>query len=158
VLWDYFFNDALPHSEHQARARVRASLQLSQESADFEEEDGDADDDIEYKSMEGAPTGSQPKPSLATQSSRRPALDAGLGFLSEVAIKSLTPHQVRGDVWGIGSVAPALGDFVPSCKPKNPKVDAASQAAYLLFQARPGREAPIHNNAPSTFPFLAGSF
>jgi hypothetical protein len=56
ALWDYFFDDALPHTEHQARARVRASLLLSEESAGFEHgADDDDDDDIEYKSMEGAP-------------------------------------------------------------------------------------------------------
>jgi hypothetical protein len=61
-LWEYFFDDALAHSEHQARARVRASLLLSDDSAGFEEEeDGDDDEDdlddapIEYKSMDGAP-------------------------------------------------------------------------------------------------------
>jgi hypothetical protein len=58
ALWDYFFDDALPHTEHQARARVRAALLLSEDSAGFEEEEDGEDDDeapIEYKSMEGAP-------------------------------------------------------------------------------------------------------
>jgi hypothetical protein len=59
ALWDYFFEDALPHSEREARARVRAALLLSEESADFEGEevrDEDATDDapIEYKSMDPA--------------------------------------------------------------------------------------------------------
>jgi hypothetical protein len=63
-LWEFFFDEVLPHEEHRARARVRASLQLSEESVGFEEEeDGDDDDGeddldeapIEYKSMDGAP-------------------------------------------------------------------------------------------------------
>ena len=66
ALWDFFFNDALPHSEPAARARVRASLLLSEESAGFDEEDEEyAEEDpderpIEYKSMDGPPrNGSQ---------------------------------------------------------------------------------------------------
>jgi hypothetical protein len=63
VLWDYFFDAALPHEQREARARVRAALHLSEESAGFDEEDDDDDDDdddneaapMEYKSMEGAP-------------------------------------------------------------------------------------------------------
>jgi hypothetical protein len=58
-LWDLFFDDALPHSDIEARARVRASLLLSEESAGFEEEDEEEDEDkgpIEYKSMDGPPT------------------------------------------------------------------------------------------------------
>ena len=57
-LWEMFFSDALPHSEHQARARVRTALLLSDDSADFDEEgseDGEDDAPIEYKSMDGAP-------------------------------------------------------------------------------------------------------
>jgi hypothetical protein len=59
-LWDYFFEDALPHEQREARARVRAALHLSEESAGFDEDDDDDDDDdeaapMEYKSMEGAP-------------------------------------------------------------------------------------------------------
>jgi hypothetical protein len=55
-LWELFFDQALPHSEHQARARVRAALLLSEESAGFEVEDeGEEEAPIEYKSMEGAP-------------------------------------------------------------------------------------------------------
>lgn len=65
-LWDLFFDDALPRSEVEARARVRAALLLSEESADLDgEEDGDecrneGDDDapIEYKSMDAAVWGS----------------------------------------------------------------------------------------------------
>jgi hypothetical protein len=57
ALWDYFFDDALPHTEHEARARVRAALLLSEDCAGFDDDDDDDDDDapIEYKSMEGAP-------------------------------------------------------------------------------------------------------
>jgi len=68
-LWELFFEDALAHNEPEARARVRASLLLSDDSAGFEDGgDGasdDADDDdgqnelppIEYKSMDGPPRG-----------------------------------------------------------------------------------------------------
>lgn len=52
-LWTYFFDDALPHSIGPARARVRAALLLSEESEGFDEEDGDEDAPMEYKSMEG---------------------------------------------------------------------------------------------------------
>ena len=51
--WDLFFEDALPHSEMEARARVRASLLLSEESAGFEESEEEDDAPIEYKSMDG---------------------------------------------------------------------------------------------------------
>jgi hypothetical protein len=56
-LWAYFFNEVLPHEQPEARARVRAALQLSEESADLGEEDeeDEEDSDIEYKSMDGAP-------------------------------------------------------------------------------------------------------
>jgi len=65
-LWDLFFEDALAHNEPEARARVRGSLLLSEDSAGFEGDgDGDSDDDdganelspIEYKSMDGPPRG-----------------------------------------------------------------------------------------------------
>lgn len=56
-LWELFFDDALPRDEREARERVRASLQLSAESADFDEsEAGTVDEDdrpVEYKSMDG---------------------------------------------------------------------------------------------------------
>ncbi len=54
-LWDLFFEDALPTSDIEARARVRASLLLSEESAGFDEEDEEEEDEppIEYKSMDG---------------------------------------------------------------------------------------------------------
>jgi hypothetical protein len=47
-LWDLFFDDALPTSDIEARARVRASLLLCEESAGFDDEPP-----IEYKSMDG---------------------------------------------------------------------------------------------------------
>ena len=54
-LWEEFFDVALPHSDIEARERVRAALQLSEESAGFEDEAEDADDrKTEYKSMDGA--------------------------------------------------------------------------------------------------------
>lgn len=54
-LWEMFFDQALPHSEHQARARVRAALLLSEESAGFERGGEEEEPPIEYKSMEGSP-------------------------------------------------------------------------------------------------------
>lgn len=68
-LWDYFFDDALPPSEIEARERVRAALLLTEDSAIFERDsdEGDARDDdarekppIEYKSMDGAPASYPP--------------------------------------------------------------------------------------------------
>ncbi len=69
-LWDYFFDEALPPSEMEARERVRAALQLTEDSAILGEDDaeeGDARDDetceeppIEYKSMDGAPASYPP--------------------------------------------------------------------------------------------------
>lgn len=56
-LWDYFFDVALPRSEGAARERVRVALQLSEESAGFDEFGADGPEDdappIEYKSMNG---------------------------------------------------------------------------------------------------------
>lgn len=63
-LWELFFEDALAHNEPEARARVRGSLLLSDDSAGFERTaNGASDDDdgqnelspIEYKSMDGPP-------------------------------------------------------------------------------------------------------
>lgn len=60
-MWDYLFDDALPHSDIGARERVRAALLLTEESAGFG--DGDAEPDanaeadapVEYKSIDGPP-------------------------------------------------------------------------------------------------------
>jgi hypothetical protein len=54
-MWDYLFDDALPHSEIEARERARAALLLTDESAIFEEEDADDEAPIEYKSIDGPP-------------------------------------------------------------------------------------------------------
>jgi hypothetical protein len=59
-LWEYFFDKVLLHEQIEARTRVRVALQLSEESGGFEDDGGDGDgddrnDDIEYKSMDGAP-------------------------------------------------------------------------------------------------------
>jgi hypothetical protein len=57
-LWECFFDEVLGKSEIEARARVRAALLLSEESAAFDESDADEDDaPIEYKSMDGPPRG-----------------------------------------------------------------------------------------------------
>ena len=60
-LWELFFDDALPRDQGNARDRVRLALQLSAESADFDEagdgaEAGADDEDdrpVEYKSIDG---------------------------------------------------------------------------------------------------------
>jgi hypothetical protein len=66
-LWELFFDDALPHSDPQARARVRASLQLCEESSAFDAE-SDADEaPMEYKSMDG-PLHSSPVPERMSNS------------------------------------------------------------------------------------------
>lgn len=55
-LWDLFFDDALPHSEMEARDRVRVALLLTEDSAGFERDcDGQNEPPIEYKSMDGPP-------------------------------------------------------------------------------------------------------
>lgn len=55
-LWELFFDDALPHSEMEARERVRVALLLTEESADFEAGDDQSDEPpTEYKSMDGPP-------------------------------------------------------------------------------------------------------
>ena len=54
-MWDYLFDDALPHNEIEARERVRAALLLTEESAVFGEEDAEDEPPIEYKSMDGPP-------------------------------------------------------------------------------------------------------
>ena len=54
-MWDYFFDDALPHSEIEARERVRAALLLTEESAILEGDHADDDPPIEFKSMDGPP-------------------------------------------------------------------------------------------------------
>jgi hypothetical protein len=150
-LWDYFFDEALPHEQVEARARVRAALQLSEESAGFEEEeDGEDDDDIEYKSMEGVPI-RQPvndshEPEAARghhTTKRRPK-----GCVTHISRSkpSVLPQGCH-DKPTSPSIRhrPVVG---ASCEPKIPKVDGANQAAYLHSQARPGREAHFHNNAP----------
>lgn len=67
-LWELFFDDALPHSEKEARDRVRVALLLTEDSAGLEcdgdgtsdhTEHGDDPDEsppIEYKSMDGPPS------------------------------------------------------------------------------------------------------
>jgi hypothetical protein len=64
-MWDYLFDDALPHSDIGARERVRAALLLTEESAGFgdgeggadgnAEADAEADAPVEYKSIDGPP-------------------------------------------------------------------------------------------------------
>lgn len=56
ALWTAFFDGALPHSEIEARDRVRGALQLCEESALFDDADaGDAQAaPMEYKSLDAA--------------------------------------------------------------------------------------------------------
>lgn len=75
-LWELFFDDTLPHSEMEARDRVRVALLLTEDSAGFEcdgdgasGDTGNGDDPnesppIEYKSMDGPPPVSFPTKSL----------------------------------------------------------------------------------------------
>ena len=78
-MWDYLFDDALPHSDMGARERVRAALLLTEESTGFGDghEDGDAQADapVEYKSIDGPP-----RQTARSFLSRRimPAFDQGL--------------------------------------------------------------------------------
>ena len=78
-MWDYLFDDALPHSDIGARERVRAALLLTEESSGFDDghEDGDAHEDapVEYKSIDGPP-----RQTVVSFLSRRimPAFDQGL--------------------------------------------------------------------------------
>jgi hypothetical protein len=141
ALWDYFFDDALPHTEHQARARVKASLLLSEESLGFEGDGGEDDDDIEYKSMEGPPVKQGMISSHEDTKARR-------GADRRSRISSLTCHHSAIEVESNALCANRLSGLVASCEPKIPKVDATHQAAYLHSQARPGREAHFTNNAP----------
>ena len=73
-LWELFFDDALPHSDIEARDRVRTALLLSDDLAGLE--DNAAKDDeaeaspIEYKSMDGPMR--QPRRSLVD---KMPPLD-----------------------------------------------------------------------------------
>jgi hypothetical protein len=59
-LWELLFDGALPHRDIEARARVRAGLLLSEESAAFEDDGVDDQDwgqddpnEMEYKSIGG---------------------------------------------------------------------------------------------------------
>ena len=62
-MWDYLFDDALPHSDIGARERVRAALLLTEESAGFNDGEGEGGADghseedapVEYKSIDGPP-------------------------------------------------------------------------------------------------------
>lgn len=88
ALWDHFFADALPLSEHQARARVRAALQLCEESDTFDAPGGGLDDDpeppIEVKSMDGrastAPRSTAPQSTAPSEQPRLQRLDKGFGL------------------------------------------------------------------------------
>lgn len=94
--WEYFFSEALPHTDMEARQRVRTSLLLCEESADFEEEDEEeeeAEAAIEYKSMDGPvplPPGSRPENNLNPAVLR--LTDAVFGFA-----KGLGRHHIVGD-------------------------------------------------------------
>jgi hypothetical protein len=94
-LWEHF-DFLLEKNDFDTRNRVRHSLQLSDESADFDEEPSDQrtfedEHPIEYKSM--------PMGEGAQYPPRRPVPDTGLGYSPPLeAARSLTPCQARGDV------------------------------------------------------------
>lgn len=103
-FWQMFFDGALPHRETTARDRVRAGLQLADDSADFEEADV-ADAPVEYKSTDGRGSHGLPQSSnrhagLVPGSSCVPVSDADGGP------QPLTLDQVRGD----GGVYAAMRD------------------------------------------------
>lgn len=80
ALWDAFFDDALPHSEIEARDRVRGSLLLCEESALFDEDAAAPDDEeaiddeagpddeapVEYKSLDAPRAAARRRPYPAT--------------------------------------------------------------------------------------------
>jgi hypothetical protein len=117
-LWDYFFDDALTHDQIEARARVRAALQLSEESVGFDEDDEDQGDDdeppIEYKSMEGAPL-------MRREISSHEATKARRCRVSGEAALSLQPRSKPGrfnDEMRSAQAQP-LCVFVASCELEN---------------------------------------
>lgn len=117
-LWDYFFDEALPHSDIEARDRVRAALQLCEESADFEEDnsaaDGSSGDNggdkgsdkgggeapIEYKSMDAPrclPFAGGAGPLFHAQ--QRGRADNGAQFdAGRFAAAQLKPHLARMEI------------------------------------------------------------
>lgn len=98
--WEYFFAEALPHTDIEARQRVRASLLLCEETedsgGDFDEDDeGEEEEEapIEYKSMDGPvalPPGSRPENNLNPAVLR--LTDAVFGFA-----KGLGGHHIVRD-------------------------------------------------------------
>jgi hypothetical protein len=149
-LWDYFFDEVLPHSQIEARERVRAALQLSEESAGFDDEQNDDEEEdasdnppIEYKSMDGAPQRNDFFCSREDAKARRaPATGEAAPSLQQCR----KPRRSIGEM-RFAQALP-LRVFAPSREPNIPKVDGAGQPAYLRDQARPGREAHSINNAP----------
>jgi hypothetical protein len=78
-LWELFFEEALPASDRETRARVCHSLLLCEDSADFE---GEEEPPIEYKSMDGPPSpDGQPRAAHSLSSATSAPL-RGSNFLS----------------------------------------------------------------------------
>jgi hypothetical protein len=77
-LWEMFFEEALPASDRETRARVCHSLLLSEDSEGFDEEEDEGDEGpIEYKSMEGPPMPDSPLPLGEFMQAWDPGLDPG---------------------------------------------------------------------------------
>jgi hypothetical protein len=166
-MWSLFFDSALRHREVEARHRVRAGLLLSEESDDFDDEDVLENGDIEYKSIEGAPS------KMDEVSSHVPKAAGGQHMKARRSTKSgearWTLHRggkarLLKNKEGFGQARPLHG-FVcwppaafGTCESKSPKVDAANQSAYLSNQARPGREAQSNKMRHQTYPDVTGSF
>ncbi|RDV06821.1 hypothetical protein DXH95_05315 [Sphingorhabdus pulchriflava] len=104
-LWDLFFEEALPASDREARARVRHSLLLSEESASLDEEEGQEEPPIEYKSMEGpAPRdgyirGANPIRSASSVRTQSTSLKSRMSFASLAPIAAANRHAADDGGW-----------------------------------------------------------
>jgi hypothetical protein len=119
-LWDYFFDEVLAYEQLEARARVRAALQLSEESELFE---GEGDDDIEYKSMEGAPL---KRGDMGSHEDTK-----GLGYLAKPA--SHDNRAANPSVARMKCASRKRDIFVSLCE-QNTTLAEASEASCLHFR------------------------
>jgi hypothetical protein len=139
ALWDYFFDDALPHTEHQARARVRAALLLSEDCAGFDDDDDDDDDDneaapIEYKSMDGAPRQSE-------EIGSHQGTNAGRSRVSGKAASSLRPCR-KPECPDEEMCCAQTRLLRVSASPREPKINPHPNAETLPKQSSLTRFAP----------------
>jgi hypothetical protein len=100
-LWELLFDDALPHSEKEARERVRGALQLCDESLGFDEEDEEEEAPMEFKSMNAVVVRLRGQPAIARRLGapsplHRPGLDPGLGFPFAIVVKKPSPASSAG--------------------------------------------------------------